>query len=434
MNTSENSLQDRSAAILIVLSFASLFIGYATSIFVARSLGAAGFESYVVAIATLTLLSTLAESGAGKAAIQILPVYQASAKLHLISGFGRFSSQLVLLVSCSMGILVLIGDISQEDATEDHAILIAAIFLPAAALSSVCIDFLMAIRAPILGAVIARLIIPTTTLMLMMLGTRFLGSFTAPWAVGCFGLGSLLGAVLAGLAYRNRSPVKALDKTPEFDRPYWIRECVTFLTLATFASWIFRSSVIALDLLSLPPEDVASFAAAAETGALILLLSKSTDKYFQPYLAVFIERHAWSEGIAMRKRRLIWVSATCAVFMSIILLAGKPILRLYGESFVTGYPALILIAAGCCFWSMFSLAPAYLKFSGLNRLVLIVTATAALAMITLTLLLGYWWGTTGAGLAFSLVLTSTSFAFLWLARQHFRKQTVQPASANQLDA
>lgn len=96
--------------------------------------GAAGFESYVVAIATLTLLSTLAESGAGKAAIQILPVYQTSAKLHLISGFGRFSSQLVLLVSCSMGILVLMGDISQEDATEDHTILIAAIFLPAAAL------------------------------------------------------------------------------------------------------------------------------------------------------------------------------------------------------------------------------------------------------------------------------------------------------------
>ena len=83
MNTSENSLQDRSAAILIVLSFTSLFIGYATSIFVARTLGAAGFESYVVAIATLTLLSTLAESGAGKAAIQILPVYKASAKLPI---------------------------------------------------------------------------------------------------------------------------------------------------------------------------------------------------------------------------------------------------------------------------------------------------------------------------------------------------------------
>lgn len=148
--------------------------------------------------------------------------------------------------------------------------------------------------------------------------------------------------------------------------------------------------MIALDLLSLAPKDIASFAAAAETGGLILLLSKSTDKYFQIYLAVFIERHAWSEGIAMRKRRLIWVGAKCTVFLSIIVLAGKPILGLYGNSFVSGYPALVLIATGCCFWSMFSLAPAYLKFSGLNRLVLIVTATAALAMITLTLILGYW--------------------------------------------
>ncbi len=427
VNTSENILQDRSAAFLVMLSFVSLLISYVTSIFVARSLGPAGFETYVVAIATLTLLSTLSESGAGKAAIQILPVYQASAKWQLMSGFWRFSIRLVLLVSCVMGLLVLLGDMSQQRTTEDHAILIAALFLPAAALSGVCIDFLMAIRAPILGATIARLVIPITTLILMMLGMHFIRSFTAPWAVACFGLGSVLGLALAGVAYRKRSSVEVLNATPEQDRPYWLRECLTFLTLATFASWIFRSSVIALDLLSLPPEDVASFAAAAETGGLILLLSKSTDKYFQPYLAVFIERHAWSEGIAMRKRRLLWVSATCTAFLSIVLLAGKPILRLYGNSFVNGYPALILIATGCCFWSMFSLAPAYLKFSGLNRLVLIVTATAALAMITLTLLLGYWWGTTGAGLAFFLVLTGTSSTFLWLARKHFLKQTRRPA-------
>ncbi len=432
MNTSENSLQDRSAAVLVILSFVSLLISYVTSIFVARSLGPAGFESYVVAIATLTLLSTLSESGAGKAAIQILPVFQASAKWHLISGFRRFSIQLVLMVSCVIGLLVLLGDISQQRPTEDHAILIAALFLPAAALSSVFIDFLMAIRAPILGATIARLVIPSTTLILMMLGMHFIESFTAPWAVACFGLGSVLGVALAGLAYRKRSSLELLDAKPEVDRAYWLRECLTYLALAAFASWIFRSSVIALDLLSLTPVDTANFAAAAETGGLILLLSKSTDKYFQPYLAVFIERHAWSEGIAMRKRRLIWVGATCAVFMVTILLAGKTILRLYGNSFVSGYPALVLIAAGCCFWSMFSLAPAYLKFSGLNRLVLIVTATAALAMITLTLLLGYWWGTTGAGLAFFLILTCTSFTFLWLARQHFLKQMPQPA--NQLDA
>ena len=170
VNTSLNSLQDRSAAVLVILSFVSLFISYVTSIFVARSLGPVGFESYAVAIATLTLLSTLSESGAGKAAIQILPVYQASCKWQFMSGFWRFSIKLVLLVSCTMGLLVLLGDISQQRDTEDHAILIAALFLPAAALSSVFIDFLMAIRAPILGATIARLVIPATTLILMILG------------------------------------------------------------------------------------------------------------------------------------------------------------------------------------------------------------------------------------------------------------------------
>ena len=423
MNTGTNSIQDRSAAILVILSFISLAISYATSILVARSLGPVGFESYAVAIATLTLLSTVSESGVGKLAIQMLPVYQASGKWQLTAGFWRFSIRLVLLVSCLVALLVLLGDLSQQRSNEDHSILIAALFLPAAALAGVGIDFVMAIRAPILGAAIARLVIPMTTLGLIMLCMHFISSFDAPLAVSCFGVGSMVGVILVICVYRNRSPTEVLKAKPAFDRPYWIRECLTFLTLATLVSWIFRSSVIALDLLSLAPEDVASFAAAAETGGLILLLSKSTDKYFQPYLAVFIERHAWSEGDAMRKRRLIWVGATCSVFLIVILLAGKSILRLYGDSFVSGYPALVLIAIGCCFWSMFSLAPAYLKFSGLNRLVLIITATSAIAMITLTLLLGRWLGTTGAGIAFCMVLTITSLAFLWLARLHFLDQS-----------
>ena len=91
MNTGTNSIQDRSAAILVILSFISLAISYATSILVARSLGPVGFESYAVAIATLTLLSTLSESGVGKLAIQMLPVYQASGKWQLTAGFWRFS-------------------------------------------------------------------------------------------------------------------------------------------------------------------------------------------------------------------------------------------------------------------------------------------------------------------------------------------------------
>ena len=236
MKTSENGLQDRPAAVLVMLSFVSLLISYITSIFVARSLGPAGFETYVVAIATLTLLSTLSESGAGKAAIQILPVYQASDKWHLMSGFSRFSIHLVLLVSCLMALLVLLGDMSQQRAIEEHAILIAALFLPAAALSGVFIDFLMAVRAPILGAAIARRVIPGTTLVLMMLGMHFMRSFTAPWAVACFGLGSVLGVSIAAFTYHKQSSSEVLGATPEFDRPYWIRECLTFLTLATFAS------------------------------------------------------------------------------------------------------------------------------------------------------------------------------------------------------
>ena len=141
MKSIQSRIQDRSAALLVILSFISLAISYATSILIARTLGPVGFESYAVAIATLTLLSTLSESGVGKLSIQMLPVYEASKKWNLTAGFWRFSISLVLLVSCAMVLMILLGDLSQQRENEDHAILIAALFLPAAALAGMAIDF-----------------------------------------------------------------------------------------------------------------------------------------------------------------------------------------------------------------------------------------------------------------------------------------------------
>ena len=145
-----------------------------------------------------------------------------------------------------------------------------------------------------------------------------------------------------------------------------------------------------------------------------------------------IEREAWEQGEIVRRRRWIFVGSVCLIFMILIILFGRWILKLYGESFASGYPHLCLIAAGSCVWTLFSLSSSYLKFSGLNRLVLMVAASAAVLMACLTYGLGYYWGTTGAAMAFCVVLIGTSLAFRLLAIRQYRRASLasQLASIN----
>ena len=195
-----------------------------------------------------------------------------------------------------------------------------------------------------------------------------------------------------------------------------LRSILSALYFLAVVAYVPLAAAQALPIAEL---EVAWFAAAMETGCLILLLSKSTDKYFQPHISIMLEREAWDEGAKMRRRRLRWIGSACAAFLLLVFSLGKPILRLYGEPFEAGYPALCLIAIGACAWTMFSLAPAYLKFVGQSRFVFAATVCGAVAMAGLTGLLGIWHGATGAAGAFCIVLCSLAVTNLVHANRHF---------------
>ena len=76
---------------LIFLSVIGAGVGYATSVVAARLLGADGFEDYAVAVASLALLSTIAEAGTGKYALRVVPTYLVRAQWGLALGYWRFS-------------------------------------------------------------------------------------------------------------------------------------------------------------------------------------------------------------------------------------------------------------------------------------------------------------------------------------------------------
>jgi len=130
---------------------------------------------------------------------------------------------------------------------------------------------------------------------------------------------------------------------------------------------------VVLEFLPILEAEVTCFAAALETGCLILLLAKSTDKTFQPELSVILAQHSWKAGVQLRRNRYVLVGSGCEIFMLVTVVSGKSILEMYGGEFVPGYPAMCFVAAGGSASTMFSLAPAFLRFPGHNRFVIETT-------------------------------------------------------------
>ncbi|MEM6691237.1 MAG: lipopolysaccharide biosynthesis protein [Planctomycetota bacterium] len=412
---------------LVLLSLISAAIGYITSITVAQILGADGFEHYAVAIASLAILSTIAEAGTGKFALKAWPEYITTGQLGLASGFVRFALTAVVVISLVILLVAATGESVEGNQFGDHAFGIAVCFLPGVALAGAGIDFVMASRRAIMGSFISRLFIPLLTFVTILFCAQLFSSFDSSWAAACFGMSSCIGASIAIVVFLRTSGQKLRSVTPAYQVRHWTWECTKYLSLAMLVTLTFRISLLVLEVLPVSEIEVSLFAAATETGCLILLLSKSTDKYYQPYISVMLMQQSWDEAVTMRRQRYKKIGIACLLFLGIVVFFGRRILGLYGEEFKDGYLALCFVAFGASTWTVFSLAPAYLKFVAKDQFVFLTNVFGAFAMATLTFTLGMHWGATGAAFAFCVVLCAVSLANLFVATKHFAgiRQTIE---------
>ncbi|MFG0254501.1 MAG: lipopolysaccharide biosynthesis protein [Rhodopirellula sp. JB053] len=409
------------AITLVVLTFIGVGLGYATSIFAARVLGPIGFEQYAVAVATLGVMSSIAEMGVGKNALKVLPSYEVSGEYSLASGYWRFGVVTLLLVSGVLSASVIGWSFFSQGVATSKPLAVAMLFLPFAAFSGVGIDFVMANRVAVGGAVIARVIVPGITLVLLA-GAGVVGMDVSVSAmVVMYGSGAVVGAILAIAVFIKSSPSRYFSTKPSFHLRNWLRYCIYFAVSALFATALFRVSVLVMEALPVEAMEVAHLAAALDTGCLILLLAKSTDKLFQPQMSIVLAEADWETGMQIRTKRYYLIGSACAAFLLVIWLFGKRILSLYGEEFQDAYSALLFVSIGASAWTFFSLSPIFLHYRGMSVYVLIVTAAANVVLLATTAWLGVNYGAKGAGMAFGGVLATTIMLFYFRSRAELNR-------------
>jgi O-antigen/teichoic acid export membrane protein len=202
-----------------------------------------------------------------------------------------------------------------------------------------------------------------------------------------------------------------LRKTPKtFRDRLWFTTALPLLLMTGFQIVLGRVDVIMTGSL-LGATEVGIYSAALRTGGLISFVLGASSAITAPMISEY-----WSAGEREKLERTVEIVMRWAFWSSVglslvMVLTGKWILGLFGESFVAGYWVLVVIILGKVVHASMGPVTYLLALTGHERLIAKILGVAAVANIILNYLLILNLGILGAALATALTTVAWN---LWL--------------------
>lgn len=412
------------SAVLFGLSLSNFGLMYFAHIYLATHLTLDAFEDYSVAISLVNILSTVATLGLEKSALRLVALYIERENWPRLRGYWLFSLRAIFLFS-----IVLMGFVSAGLTTwltwlaiDFHiGLIIYTGFLPIIALCLFALEVATVYGRQVWALFLYRFLLPASyLLMLFAVGNSPL-TLNDNTALICLGSAWSLTLCLLGATIRSARPVAAWPAKADTARRFgWLKRSLPLLLSSLLMTVLVSAGTLILKILHPSEAMVGTYAVAIQTSSLIGLIGTSTNRYYLPMLVVLMERQRYAEALALLGKRMRLIACLSVIFFGIVVLYGPSILHLFGAKFDFGYPTLLVCAAGAVFHSLFSDAPYYLQFMGMNRLVLGLMGTGAIMLIVLASWLGSRYGMLGVAVSYA---GSTVLVFVGLkvvASRHLR--------------
>jgi O-antigen/teichoic acid export membrane protein len=207
------------------------------------------------------------------------------------------------------------------------------------------------------------------------------------------------------------------DTTMAYETPTWIRTALPLLIVTLLTNFFIELNVVVAGFY-LGAEQLAIFSSGFRIAALITFGIAAVDTIMMPRVSKF---HAASDIVALQRtvthsaRLRLWGSLAVGV---LLVFAGKPILSIFGEEFVVGYEALLILTAAQIIAAVFGPAARLLSVTGYQDQCLLVSAVSLIALFVFHPLFISSWGMNGAAWAVFLVVLLQSVWFYAIAVRH----------------
>jgi O-antigen/teichoic acid export membrane protein len=422
----------RSAAQVLAIRIVGAALTYASTVFLARWLGAFSFGIYAYVFVIVTLLGLAFSMGFNSSALRFVPDYLARKRWRRLNGFLAQSYGVVMGVS-ALGALAGAGLVlAFREAIEPY-------YVTPLLVGMACVPVWTLLNQ---GEVMARAFgwvhlayvpgyVVRPFLLMALVGSVVLFGGTpdavaALWAViGACTVAALGQSLLVFSGIRRR--VTALK--PRFHQRRWFAVSLGFLMIDGFRMLLDNTDVLLIGRL-LDPHSVAVYFAAARSAGLVSFVSFSMIALAVPK---FAEIHATGTRAELQTfvsgvvRLMFWPTLLTAIALALV---GPLVLSLFGRDFEAGYPTMLVILAGLVLRSATLPVEYLLNVTGHHVDTLRVYALAALANIGLSLLLIPAFGIVGAALATYAAMLAGNLWLYFLVRERLGvRASILPVAA-----
>lgn len=404
----------RAALFAFLIRVVSAGIAYMSQVLLARWMGSFEYGIFVFVWVWVLILGGLASLGFSTSVVRFIPEYGESGKLELLRGLLVGAPFITLGVSTAMTMVALAGLASFGHLMEGYYLLPAVLIafcLPLYALVDIQDGIARGygwIDAALLPPYILRpLLILATMLAAYVIGFEA-NAVTAAGAavVACW----VTGAVQA--FYLQKRIRRELPAGPrQYKYRFWLRISLPILLVASFELLMQNTDILVLSRY-LTPDKVAIYFAALKTMALVSFVNFAVGTATAKQFSAFKARND-EEGLRQTVRKAVhWVFWPTLGGAAVILALGQPLLWLFGEEFISGYPVMFILALGFLVHASVGPVEFVLNMLGEQNRCAIVLFGAAALNVTLNFILIPQFGLQGAAIATAV---SSAMAALLMA-------------------
>lgn len=412
----------RAGATALALKLSAAMALLALQVSLARALGPTGYGEFAYVFAWQQLLLLFAQGGISTSALRYAAQYRARGQWALARGFVRRSVQFALVQSAALAMLMAGCALLYRGPASTSP---AVNFLLASAALPLLAQFRL--RAAIIQGIgrVATSMLASLVYPLVFLGAVGIGAWTlregmssqAALAMNLLASLCALGVIL--YVYQRLCRDASLATDQAFRTPEWLTTAA-HMTLASSLIYLQGRTGVIITGYLLDARAAGTYAAMERLADVALLGLTSVNMLAAPTFAAL---HAQGRRAELQRyARLAAWGATSVMLATVIplLLFGKPILRTFGDEFVSGYPALVVLLGGVAVNAMCGSVGYLLNMTGNHGVNLLVALLGVGVNLTLSFILVPRYGIVGTAVANAASIGLWNVAMVVLVHRRLR--------------
>jgi O-antigen/teichoic acid export membrane protein len=418
----DRAVAQRMALIAFAIRIFSAVIAYASQVLLARWMGDFEYGVYVVVWVGAVIIGGLACLGIQTAVVRFVPEYAARNELALLRGILIGSRVHGLATATAIGAIGLLGIFLFRDGIAGYYVMplyLAAICVPMLALGEIQDGLARGFNWADLALgptfIVRPVLIIALTFAALEMGALPNATTAMTTAILATYLTSLL--QMGALSYRTRKVV--VPGVRQYRSLTWIAVAFPIFLVEGFFNLLTNVDILIVGQLR-PPEEVAVYFATVKTLALVhfvyFAVRAATMQRFSQYYASG-DRVRFEATVRDSLHWTFWPSVAAIL---VLLLCGRFLLSMFGESFVSGFPLIFIFSAGLLIRASIGPAESILTMAGEQRICAAVYAGTFLVNLILNYTLIPHFGLQGAAIATSLALVLETVAVYLAVRWRLR--------------